>query len=258
MTSTHADTPVLEICVDSYESVEACVAGGGMRMEMCAGLVVGGLSPSYALFEKSRAFTEVPINVLIRPRAGDFCYTEAEFDIMLREVRAFKDMGAAGVVPGALLPDGTLDQHRIEQLRTASEGMQLTLSRAFDVARDPFEALETAIDLGVDTILTSGQHPNAALGADLLGELNERAAGRIEILAGGGVNADLIAQLWSKGLRNFHMSGKIDAESLMEFRRPDVRMGAPGTDEFSIIRTDAEKVRAARRTVDRLALEETV
>ncbi len=238
---------MLEVCVDSAESAAAALEGGADRLELCSALVVGGLSPSPALFEAVRRRVPLPVRVMVRPRFGDFLYTRAEKEIMLEETREWRGRGAEGVVAGALLPDGRLDLPFLKDLREASGGMRCTLHRAFDLCADPFAALEEAVALGFDTVLTSGQRASCREGAALIAELVRRAAGRIEILAGSGVDAGAIRELReTAGCGSFHLSGKTVLESGMSFRRGGVPMGLPGLDEYSLWRTDAARVRAAR------------
>lgn len=241
---------VLECCVDSLESALAAERGGADRLELCAGLVIGGLTPSPCLFEKIREESDIRIHVLIRPRFGDFCYTEAETSIMCREIEEFCRLGAEAVVIGALLPDGNLDIEAMKRMKEAAGDMDVTLHRAFDVAKDPFETLELAAELGIHTILTSGQADHCLAGKELLGKLQKVSAGRIEILAGAGVDAEAIRRLAPEtGITSFHMSGKKVLESRMEFRRQGVNMGLPSLSEFEIWQTDEAKIRSAKETL---------
>lgn len=236
---------VLEVCVDSVESALAAARGGATRLELCANLILGGTTPSPALFDAVRAATGLPVHVLIRPRFGDFLYTEWEYRIMCREVEEFARRGANGVVIGALRPDGSLDPEKLSGLIAAAKGLRVTLHRAFDVCRDPMEALEQAAGLGVDTVLTSGQQADAWAGRALIGQL--LAAGRAEILIGGGVNAAVIRdfrQLLPEA-EAFHLSGKQVLESGMTYRNPAVSMGLPGISEYQLWRTGEAAVRRA-------------
>ena len=186
---------ILEVCADSVQSAVAAQEGGADRIELCSGLVIGGLSPSPALFKQIRKYTDLKIRTLLRPRFGDFCYDDYEFQTLKEEVEMFRELGADGVVIGMLNPDGTLDMERMEVLVNAAGDIGITLHRAFDVCRDPYEALEQCASLGIDTILTSGQKSSAWEGRGLLAELAEQAAGRVEILAGAGVNPGVIEKL---------------------------------------------------------------
>ncbi len=248
---------ILEVCADSVESVLAAEAGGAGRIELCGNLIIGGTTPSPALFHQVRRHSALPLMVMIRPRFGDFCYTEQEFAIMLEEVALFRQLGADGVVFGVLNRDGTLDLPRMARLKQAAGELSVTLHRAFDLCRDPFSALEVAIALGIDTILTSGQQSDCVKGARLLALLQQRAAGRISIQAGAGVDADAIARLWrTTGITAWHMSGKRNLDSPMEYRKPGVPMGLPGLDEYTLSRTDQQRVQAAHDTLEKLTREE--
>ena len=183
---------ILEACVDSVESAMAAVQGGADRLELCGNLSIGGTTPGPWLFDEIRKRSDIRIHALIRPRFGDFCYTDAEFSMIKNAVKDFREMGAEGVVFGVLKPDGTLNMEQMKELMEAAGDMSVTLHRAFDVCVDPIEAMEQAISLGIDTILTSGQRNVCLQGADLLKELVEKSQGRITIQAGSGVGAEVI------------------------------------------------------------------
>ena len=176
---------MLEVCTDSVESAAAAVRGGARRLEVCANLVIGGTTPGVSQFKQMRKACDIPLNVLLRPRYGDFLYTEAEFTMLLEDTAMFRKLGADGIVVGCLNADGTLDLERIKKLREAADGMHMTLHRAFDVCRNPKETLEQAVEIGVYTILTSGHKDSCMAGIGLLKQLTEQSAGRIHILAGG-------------------------------------------------------------------------
>ena len=239
---------VLECCVDSVESALAAVKGGADRLEICSGLPMGGLSPSPCLFQKIKEVCgSVKLHVLLRPRVGDFCYSDYEFQILLEEVRLFKKLGAHGVVIGILKPDGELDVERMKLLVDEAQGMSVTLHRAFDMCSMTRVALEEAVQLGVQTILTSGQRNSALEGADLLELLVEQAGGRITIMPGAGVSAAVLPQLLERtGAKAYHMSGKKTVPGRMVYRQPSVSMGSARMDEYEISLTDEEQVRAAR------------
>lgn len=244
---------VLEVCVDSVESAASAARGGATRLELCANLVIGGTSPDEDLFRMVRERVDIPVRVLLRPRFGDFLYSDDEFELLRRQVRRFAALGADGVVIGVLRPDGTLDEARMAELIALAGGCGVTLHRAFDVCRDPFEALEAAGRLGVDTILTSGQQAACAQGAGLLRELVGRSGGRPQILVGAGVSADVIRTLQpATGANAFHLSAKRTEDSRMAFRREGVPMGLPGISEFEVWRCDEDAVRRARQTLDAL------
>ncbi len=201
--------PVLEVCTHSVESAVSAERGGAMRLELCANLMIGGTSPDEDLFRMVRERVSVPVRVLLRPRCGDFLYTESEFELLCRQVKRFAALGADGIVIGVLTPEGDLDEERMAKLISLAGGCGVTLHRAFDVCRDPFAALETAKRLGVDTILTSGQQADCTAGADLLRALVAKAGEDVQILVGAGVNANVIRDLQPKtGANAFHLIRK--------------------------------------------------
>lgn len=244
---------ILEVCVDSVESAVSAARGGATRLELCANLVIGGTSPDEDLFRMVRERVDIPVRVLLRPRFGDFLYSEEEFELLRRQMRRFAALGADGIVIGMLRPDGTLDEARMAELISLAGGCGVTLHRAFDVCRDPLEALDAAVRLGVDTILTSGQQASCAQGSELLRELVARSGGRPQILIGAGVSADVIRTLQpATGADAFHLSAKRTENSRMTFRREGVPMGLPGISEFEVWRCDETAVRAARQTIEAL------
>ena len=248
-------TYLLECCVDSVESALAAAAGGADRIELCAGLVIGGLSPGLALFEEIRGQIEIPIHVLLRPRFGDFCYTDREFAVMVREAELFQRAGAQGVVIGCLRKDGSLDRERMEELIAAAKGMRVNLHRAFDVCADPWETYRQAKELGIDTILTSGQEENCLKGLPLLKELAElqKKIKGPRIGAGARVTPKVIRQFLDETeITDFHLSAKKVLESEMRYRKEGVPMGIAGMDEYSIFRTDAQEVARARQALERV------
>ena len=226
---------LLEICVDSVESALAAQAGGADRLELCGNLIIGGTSPSIALVRQVMDQVHIPVNVLLRPRFGDFCFTLAEQEATLWEIEQCRALGVNGVVLGALLPNGALDKEFLARCAAAAGGLHRTLHRAFDVCRDPFEALEDAVELGFDTILTSGQQAKAEQGIPLLTQL-----------AGSGVNPGNMEKLAAAGVRQFHFSAKKAVESPMTFRRQGVPMGLPVADEYLREYTDPALVRQAK------------
>ncbi|MBQ8518826.1 MAG: copper homeostasis protein CutC [Agathobacter sp.] len=237
---------ILECCVDSVESAINAANGGASRLELCSNLIIGGTTPDLALVKEIRKHTDIRIHALIRPRFGDFCYTEHEMEIMKSQIRALKEAGVEGVVIGVLDEDGNLNLPAMKDLIAAADGMSITLHRAFDMCRDPFQAMEDAIDLRINTILTSGQKQSAWEGRKLLAELIEQAAGRIDIMAGAGIGASTIEKLIpATGATTYHMSGKVTLDSPMRYRKKDVSMGLPSLSEYEIWQTSEENVRAA-------------
>ena len=245
------NTPLIEGCVDSYASASAACRGGADRLELCANLSIGGTTPSRSLFRQVKRDFSVPVNVLIRPRFGDFLYSEQELEEMAEEIRGFRALGADGVVIGALTPEGELDGEALSALLDCAGVLPATLHRAFDMTRDPLAALEEAVRLGFRTVLTSGQAGSAAEGAEVLGQLFRRAAGRIDVMAGCGVKKENILPLHeATGIRVFHTTGRRGpADSGMRYRRAGVSMGLPSLSEYELWRTDEEEFRACARLV---------
>ena len=242
--------PFLEACVDSYASAMAAARGGADRIELCANLAIGGTTPSRALFRQVRRDCGVRINVLIRPRFGDFLYSGEEMEEMEEEIRAFGELGADGVVLGVLTPTGELDRERMARLIRQADGMDVTLHRAFDVCADPFRALEEAEALGIDTILTSGGENTAAQGKAQICRLAE-AARKAVVLAGAGVDARVIADfMGTTPIQAFHMSGKQVIQSRMRHKNPRVSMGLPTFSEYEIWQTSRQAIAAAREALD--------
>lgn len=244
---------VLEACVDSVKSAIEAEKGGAQRVELCSNLIIGGTSPGPALFRQIRKHTDLKIRVLLRPRFGDFCYDNYEYEMMKEDVAMYRDMGADGIVTGILKPNGDLDVERMRELVEIAGNTDVALHRAFDVCRNPQETLEQSVELGIKTILTSGQNNSAWEGRDLIKELVEQSAGRIEILAGAGISPETIEKLVPyTGASSYHMSGKVTLDSTMEFRRERVSMGFPGFSEYEIWQTDAENIRRAAEVLERL------
>lgn len=244
---------ILECCVDSVESAIEAEKGGANRLELCANLIIGGTSPSLALFKKVKEKINIKINVLLRPRFGDFLYSDYEFEILKEEVKQFKEAGADGVVIGCLRSDGTIDSSKMEELIALAEGMHITMHRAFDMTENPYEALREAKRLGVNTILTSGQRNTALEGKELIKALIEEAGDDLEILVGSGVNAEVIKEfLYESKAWAFHMSGKETLISKMDYKNSKVSMGLPMMSEYEIWKTDYKKVQAAKAVIDKV------
>jgi copper homeostasis protein len=230
-----------EVCANSVESCVEAQRGGADRVELCAGIPEGGTTPSYGDIVMARKLlTTTKLHVIIRPRGGDFLYSDLEREIMLEDVRMARRLGVDGVVFGVLTSDGDIDMDFMRQLMAESEGMSVTFHRAFDVCRNPFVALEQIIELGCDRILTSGQMPKAEDGVDLLKQLVEKAGDRIIIMPGCGVNAGNIAKIAQiTGAKEFHFSARSKHESGMQFRKSRVSMGGSVMiDEYSRDVTD--------------------
>lgn len=230
---------ILEICTGSIESVLAAKVGGAQRVELCSALSEGGVTPSIGLMREARKVEDIKLNVLIRPRGGDFLYTEEEVRIMESDIRAAHEIGADGVVIGALTKDGRVDMTICRRLVSAADDMSVTFHRAFDMVRDSRQALEDVIALGCDRILTSGLMPTAEAGVDNLRELVEAAKGRIIIMPGSGVSPENAAYIINKvGTTEIHASARSQRPSLMQYRNTAVTMGAKDADEYALKETD--------------------
>lgn len=239
---------ILECCVDSVSSAIAAEEGGADRLELCANLIIGGTTPTLSLFQAIKKAVSIPVHVLLRPRFGDFCYDDFEKEMLLYDIEQFEKEGADGIVIGALLPDGTLDFDFLSRMLTHSGSMHRTLHRAFDMCCDGMEALHTASDLAFHTILTSGLSDTALEGHELLKELSDEADTLgITIMAGSGMQAETIRTLSeSTSIHAFHMSGKIERDSDMKYRNPQVHMGIPGFSEYTIYQTSRDEIKRAK------------
>lgn len=237
----------LECCVDSVESAIAAEKGGATRLELCSNLIIGGTSPSISLFKQIKKYVNLPIRVLLRPRFGDFCYTDYEIDILNDEINTFKNLGADGIVIGCLNPDGELNIKAMQKFIYLADKLPVTLYRAFDVCVNPMDTLEICKQLGISTILTSGAKNCALDGKRLIKQLCDYAE-NIEILAGAGINSKTIELLLDEipNLKSFHMSGKKVLESPMKYRNKDVFMGLKGISEYEIWQTDTKEIQLAR------------
>ncbi len=242
----------IEICTNSVASCLEAQKGGAYRVELCAGIPEGGTTPSYGETAVARKLLNIKLNIIIRPRGGDFLYSEVEHQAMLHDIEMAKKLGVDGVVIGCLTADGEVDMTRNKELMDAAKGMNVTFHRAFDMCKDPFDSLEKIIELGCNTLLTSGQQPTAIEGVSLLSELVAKADGRIIIMPGSGVNENNIATLAQKTkATEFHFSAREPIDSKMIYRNPNLKMGGTvvSIDEFVQNVTNAEKV---KRTIDNL------
>lgn len=238
--------PLVEVCLDSVESAAAAEAGGAHRVELCAGLVEGGITPSAGTIEATRRAIGIDLHVMIRPRGGDFHYSATEVESMRRDIEVARDAGAEGVVLGALRTDGAVDGDLVARLVAAARPMSVTFHRAFDMTRDPVEALEALIELGVDRLLTSGQEATIVEGLELVGELVARAGERIVVMPGCGVTPRNLGRvLRATGASEVHVVGTEVVESPMRFRNPRCVMGTSlHPPEYRREVTAAERVRA--------------
>ncbi len=234
-----------EICVDTVESAVAAQDGGADRVELCDNLFEGGTTPSFGSIAMARELLNIKLHVIIRPRGGDFLYSDTEFEITKRDIEAARKLGVDGVVIGLLNADGSIDKERTKELVTLARPMSVTFHRAFDVCRDPYEGLEALIELGIDRVLTSGQNATATKGSELIGKLVEQANGRISVMACGGLNETNIADVISAtGVSEVHFTAFETIKSKMQHRNDAVAMGSEGAgSEYLRNVTSAEKIK---------------
>lgn len=204
---------ILEVCVDSVESAIATQDGGADRVELCTNLLEHGTTPSAGMIELAREHLRIDLHAIIRPRGGDFCYSEIEFEIMKRDVIVAKKLGVDGVVLGILKPDRSVDVERTRRLVDLARPCSVTFHRAFDVTADPLQALDDVIVLGIDRLLTSGQAQTAIDGLPLITRLVQKAAGRITIMPAGGINAQNIHQIIAQsGVPEIHAGSAVSVK----------------------------------------------
>jgi copper homeostasis protein len=237
---------LLEICCGSIDDAIEAEKGGADRVELCSALFLGGLTPSLGTIQEAKRRLKIPVMVMVRPRGGGFCYTEAEMTTMERDAEAAIENGADGVVFGILQSDGRIDLARCMRIRQLIGNRQAVFHRAFDVTPDPFEALEQLVDLGIMRILTSGQKDSVPEGAGLIKELVERAGERIQILPGGGIQAwNLEEMIERTGCRQVHLTATKTASDSSTQARPEITFGgALHPPENRYLMTDAKLVRA--------------
>ena len=232
----------LEICADSVESAVNAQAGGADRIELCNSLFEGGTTPSSGAISSARDNLSIDLHVIIRPRGGDFLYTDPEYDIMRRDIEICGEYGVNGIVIGILRPDGEIDVERTAKLVDLARPMTATFHRAFDMCTDPFRGLQDVISTGASRLLTSGQKNSAVEGMDLISKLVNKSGTRIIIMPGSGINESNIEKIAvSTGATEFHLSGRETTDSGMIFRREGINIGE--TPAFSKKIADPQKIK---------------
>jgi len=232
----------MEVCANSLHSAIAAQEGGAVRVEFCDNLPEGGTTPSYAQIAMAKKLLKIHVYPIIRPRGGDFLYSELEFELMKEDIKMCRSLNCDGVVIGVLQADGQVDKKRCSELIALADGMGITFHRAFDMSRDLFEALEDIIELGCERILTSGGESSALKGIPMLTALINQSAGRISIMPGAGINLNNIEEIiQNTGAKEFHGSARTAVSSGMQFRNSRLNMGAE-VDEFSYYLTDSHVV----------------
>jgi copper homeostasis protein len=244
---------LIEACIDDPTSARNAIAGGADRLELCDNLADGGTTPSHGMLAHLLETSSIPVYPIIRPRGGGFVYDDAECDVMLRNLIHVRDQGAPGAVIGALTRGGHVDREVVARLRDAATTMSLTFHRAFDRCRDPFEALEQLVALGINRILTSGQRARAHEGRELIADLVRAADGRISIMAGGGVSESDVGELVrTTGVREIHARASMivrDEPGWESWAVVPFRTALPG-DESARLVTDPHRIRAIREAAE--------
>jgi len=241
----------VEICVDSPAGAVAAERGGADRVELCDNLLEGGTTPSAGCIKTARRMVKIGLHVIIRPRGGDFLYTDPELEVMREDIHTAKVLGADGVVVGCLTPDGDIDRDLTGELIALAHPLKVTFHRAFDMCRDPKAGLEDLVALGVSRILTSGQEENCLEGIELIAALQTQAAGRVIIMPGGGITPRNVKRIVAAtGVSEVHLSARGTLESRMQYRNQRCFMG--GTlrpPEFSWKTTDESAVQRVVRAL---------
>jgi copper homeostasis protein len=238
----------IEICVEGIDGLVAAQEAGADRAELCASLLEGGITPSLGVVRESLRVATIPFHVIVRPRGGDFLYSDREFATMLDDVRALRDLGVAGVVIGCLTAEGRIDEARMSALVEAARPMSVTCHRAFDMAKDAEEAVEALVRCGVDRVLTSGQRDTAIEGIDILRRTVAAAGERLVVMVCGALDESNIERvLRETQAPEAHFAAPKVLPSRMAFRNPHVGMGGTAIErEFELTVTDPD---AVRRTI---------
>ncbi|HKN03525.1 MAG TPA: copper homeostasis protein CutC [Buttiauxella sp.] len=238
--------PLLEICCYGIDCAVTAQQAGADRIELCAAPKEGGLTPSAGVLRQVKLRVSIPVHPIIRPRGGDFCYTDAEFETMLEDIAFVRELGYPGLVIGMLDSEGHVDVARMKRVMEQAQGMEVTFHRAFDMCHNPHQALEQLTDLGVARILTSGQQQNAELGLSLLRELKQHSRAPI-IMAGAGVRLSNLKKFVDKGIDEMHSSAGQTVASPMRYRKAGVSMSADAeADEFNRYCVDGDVVAAMK------------
>lgn len=241
---------ILEVCVDSFESMKIAKSAGANRIELCSALNLGGLTPSFGLMKQAKSMSGIEVFVMIRPRSGDFLYSDFEIETMKGDIEIVKRLGFDGIVTGILQSDGQIDLKRMDEIIKLAHPLKVVFHRAFDHARNPLEAMETLIEMGICRILTSGQRETALEGAKFIAQLQRNYGDRITIMPGGGIHADSIKPLIeSTKCTNYHMSGRVQVDSGMSYRESIHRKNTPPS-EYILERASFDRIKAVRDVLD--------
>ncbi len=244
----------IEVVAYNIDSAFRAQEGGADRIELCDSPGDGGNTPSYGVVEALRPHITMDIYAMVRPRGGDFLYSTYEFHAMKRDILAFQKLSVDGVVLGILTPDGRIDKKRCKTLIDLARPLKVTIHRAFDMTRDPFEALEDCIEAGFDRILTSGQKAKAFEAVDLIAELVKKANGRISIMPGSGVNESNVVELIQKtGVKEVHFSASAMKDSEMQFQNKSIAgLGSEPGAEYKLRTVNTQMVKNIRALIDKM------
>lgn len=237
--------PIIEVCSYNYQSAVNAMNSGADRIELCDNMYEGGTTPSFGLIAKLREILDIDINVMIRPRGGDFYYDDFEFEVMKQDIRTCNQLGINGVVFGILNPDGSVDKGRNSELRDIASNMSVTFHRAFDMTADLFSSLDDLVSIGINRILTSGGFNTAWDGREVIKDLAIQSKGNIVIMPGSGINFQNIRSLKEFTCSNeFHLSAKMPVESRMQYCKQNIMMNSlKEIPEFKIMISDAELIK---------------
>lgn len=241
---------MLEVCVDSYESLMVAKKAGADRIELCSSLNLGGLTPSYGLMVQASRHLDLEIFVMIRPRSGDFLYSKFEFETMKNDIDMVKKLGFNGIVVGILLENGEIDTIRLREIVEYASPLKVVFHRAFDDAKNPEKQINELIDMGIIRILTSGQENSAIEGKGLIKTIQEKYGSQITIMPGAGINSANIGELIeSTGCSNYHLSGKVDRGSKMKYLSRENSI--LNIREFSVEEADLEKIKGVKNILNK-------
>jgi len=245
---------ITEVCTDSIESVIAAQKGGADRVELCSGISEGGLTPSYGQLLTAKEYLgKTQLCMLLRPRRGDFFYSEAEMKVILQDIKTANKVGVDAFVFGCLTTNSDIDKVFISKVVDAAEGTPVVFHRAFDMCRDPFRVIDDIISSGCVRVLTSGLQQTAEQGIPLLKELVKRAGSDITIMPGGGINAGNISRIaLETGAKEFHFSAREETESPMIFQNSSVSMGIALEDEYKLRKTSEDMVKRIIEALSRI------
>lgn len=240
---TLSQKPLVEVCAYSFESCVAAEKAQANRIELCSSMFEGGTTPSAGLVKMVLQKVKIEVHVMIRPRGGDFCYTDDEIEVMKADILSMKALGCSGIVLGILQTDGKVNVLQTAELVNLAKPMQVTFHRAIDMTPDYFEALEAIIEAGCDRVLTSGQKNLAIEGIEQIIQLVEKAKKRIQIMVGSGINKNNALLLAQTGIDALHMTGKSTRDSEMKYRKEGIAMGGlPAVPEYEIAYSDSQKI----------------